>query len=61
MFRLRLFRKGGVAGGHVTFLWLFQVALTLNTHEGGHITLSFCVGPLDVSAGVGYWDKFFPT
>ena len=60
MMRLKIFRRGKIAGGSITLLWVLQLALTLNTHEGGHATLGVCFGPLEVNVGLTLWDTWLP-
>lgn len=47
-------------GWSIIILWLFSVTLSYNIIKGDHITLGFCIGPLEVSLGLSIWRKLLP-
>ena len=48
------------AGWSVIILWLFAVTLSYNIIRGDHITISFGIGPFEISLGLSIWRKLLP-
>jgi hypothetical protein len=44
----------------VIILWLFSLTLSYNIVKGDHITLGFCIGPIEISLGLSIWRKLLP-
>ena len=47
-------------GWSIIILWLFSFTLSYNIVKGDHITLGFCVGPIEISLGLSIWRKLLP-